>query len=114
MLLLVLRGGQVGQKSHVLDASLIFLLHSGKWGYQCFVSCFGQSQLLLFSLLNSMESLGTSPVSLSSLAAVVALLSLPLAPLRSWRPKAGEYEGKLREQKEPPVTSSLFSCTVAF
>lgn len=57
-------------------------------------------------LLSLSPSLSLS-LSLSSLAAVVALLSLPLAPYRNQR--RGRHEGKWREKKEPPVTSSFRS-----
>ena len=66
----------VSQKSlNVPQRPLCFPLpHTEKFSYHCLISCFGQSQLLLFSLLPLMVSLGTSPLCLSlcNLAVVVA------------------------------------------
>lgn len=42
-----------------------FLWHSGQLIYQCLISCFGHSQLLLFCLLPSLTSLGIYSLSLS-------------------------------------------------
>lgn len=56
---------------------------AGKRSYHCLISCFGQCQLLLFCLLPSLVSPGTSSLTLSTLTAVVVLLLVPLAPYRS-------------------------------
>lgn len=90
-----------------------FLWHSGQLIYQCLISCFGHSQLLLFCLLPSLASLGIYSLSLSLcisiLAAVVAaLLSFPEALYRSL--KIEKMKWKWREMEEPPVTSSPWSC----
>lgn len=56
---------------------------AGKRSCHCLISCFGQCQLLLFCLLPSLVSPGTSSLTLSTLTAVVVLLLVPLAPYRS-------------------------------